>query len=291
MSVITNIMQWLYACLPTKAGVVMQYFFAFRRLPNLKNPQRFTEKIQWMKIYGRLEKLSCYVDKYAVREYVTSCIGEEYLIPCFSVISATDKIPWDSLPNRFVIKATHGSGFNILVKDKSQINFNAIGSKIEKWLSRDYSRITKELQYKNCTRKVLFEEYLDINENEPYDYKYFCVNGKIEVIQILMYSSHHKIYGIHFNNNWQYLSLPRKDISELKTINLPSAESILKMQQIVCSLAKPFPFVRVDLYYVKGRVFFGELTFCPTSGLIKFYPDELDYKFLDNFSPENFINP
>lgn len=268
--------QSLLSLIPDGCFIRITYWLRLGRWPNLSAPQRFTEKLQWMKIYGNLECLGKYVDKLTVRDYVAEKIGETALVPLIECWKDPDSIKFDELPARFVLKATHGSGFNIIVTDKSTIDTTEVQRKLKDWLALDYSIIGRERQYKYIEHRILCEQYLE-HSALPYDYKVFCVNGIPKIIQVLLYDGH-KITGAHYDTTWHKLSINREDIEDNKN-NIPRPSVLERMLDYAFKLSAPFPFVRVDFYVIENRIYFSELTFTPTNGLIKFIPDEVDYTF------------
>ena len=232
------------------------------------------EKIQYLKLYGNMERYNDLVDKYMVRNYIQEKIGEEYLIPLLGVYDSPEDINYDILPNKFVLKGNHGSAYNIIVEDKKTINKNKINKKLKKWINEDYSKIKKEYQYKNVIRKIICEKFMSDKNGELLDYKFFCFDGNPLFVKVdFDRYTEHKInfYDMNWNriymNEGNYKSY--EGLSE-KPVNFDSMINIAK------KLSRDFQFVRVDLYNIDGKIYFGELTFTPTSGKNPFYPLEKD---------------
>ncbi|AYW46870.1 carbonic anhydrase [Tetragenococcus koreensis] len=242
----------------------------------MKKPRRFTEKIQWYKVNYRNPLLTVCADKYMVREYVKMKGLAHKLTDLYFVTDDPTKLKIEDLPNNFIIKTTNGSGTNIICKDKFSIDINNIQNKLNNWLNRDIFAIAREWSYKDIKPKVVVEEYLEDTENSfegINDYKFFCFNGKpcYVVFDIDRHSGHKRnIYDI----DWNYIDVntDRNNFGDI----VPKPEGYEEMVNIAKILSEDFPFVRVDLYYVNKKVYFGELTFYPWSGYVQFNPDKFD---------------
>lgn len=263
--------------LPTKISLNIDYFRGYHRLINFKNPKYFGEKIQYLKLYGNLEQFTKYADKYAVRDYISSMIGEEYLIPLIAVYDSTDEINYEKLPSSFVLKLNTGSGYNIIVNNKNELDKNKTSKKINYWLNENFYKIRKEYQYKNIDNKILCEQFINDKNGELLDYKFFCFDGKVQLIKVDVdrFDGHKANF---YDVNWNIL--------DIKEGNFQNSEKIIEMPlnfnemvEIAEKLASTFQFVRVDLYNVDGKIYFGELTFTPASGANAFKPIEYDLKY------------
>lgn len=265
--------------LPAKFVINIENILSYKRLFNKDTPQYFGEKIQWLKLYGNLEQYTDLVDKYKVREYIAKEIGEEYLIPLINIYNTPEEIDYNKLPNSFVLKVNHGSGYNIIVKDKSKIDISKINNQLNKWLKEDYSQIKKEFQYKNVKRKIICEEFINDKNGQLIDYKFFCFDGKPEFIKVDFdrFTTHKaNIYS----PDWKLLELSVKGQANYKG-DCPKPINYKKMLTISKKLCRKFQFIRVDLYNVDGKIYFGELTFTPASGIHPFYPLEKDLKIAE----------
>lgn len=244
---------------------------------NLNDPCTFNEKINWMKLYEHDDRKTILSDKYLVREYVTSKIGEEYLIPLLGVWDNSENINFESLPQKFVIKCNHGSGWNLIVEDKTKIDVEQIKEKINKWMGMNYAyEFGFELQYRDIKPKVLVEEYLENQENDLFDYKFWCFNGKVEFIMFL--SNRKKgLLMDNYSKEWDLLPFTYDYPNSNKDNKKPNNLNI--MIEIAEKLAEGFNFVRVDLYRLNdGQIKFGELTFTPASGVCKWSDNDIDYQ-------------
>ena len=275
--VMKEIYRKIISWLPTKLVINIETLRGYHKLCDLNNPIYFGEKIQWLKLYGNLEKYTNFADKYLVRDYITEKVGDKYLVRLLGVFDNAEEINFEKLPNQFVIKLNTGSGFNIVVTDKQKINSNKIVKQLDKWMKIDYFKIKKEPQYKNIQKKIIIEEYISDKNGKLNDYKFFCFDGKVEFIEV-----DSDRFGNHtmdfFDKDWKLLQLKKGKYKN--SSNLPKRpEKFNKMINIAEQLASDFQFVRVDLYNVEGSIYFGELTFTPAGGLTKFNPIEKDREF------------
>lgn len=251
---------------------IVYYFHFLQKLPNLDVPIRYTEKLQWYKLNGKLEQFSSFVDKYEVRKYVSTIIGESYLVPLIDVYDSVEDIKFDSLPKEFVIKLTHGSGYNYICHDKSLIDIRHLKSKLLSWQNENFYDIGREPQYKKCSRRFIVEKYLH-EEGGLKDYKIFCFDGEPKFIHVdIDRSTNHT--RAFFDLNWTRLPFTTLYPQAVKVIDRPSnLECLISTAR---SLSKGFKHVRVDLYNPGGKIYFGELTFTHGNGFEPFIPDEWD---------------
>ncbi|MEN0644943.1 ATP-grasp fold amidoligase family protein [Alkalicoccobacillus gibsonii] len=231
---------------------------------NLKAPQTFSEKIQYLKLYGNLKEVSQYVDKFMVRDYVKSIIGEQFLIPCLYVSDKADTIPFKELPSKFIIKATHSAGQNIIIKNKKEINEFSIKNQINSWLREDFYFATGQKNYKDITPRIIIEEFISDSDGELMDFKFFCFHGKPIFVQVDgdRFNKHTRNF---YDLEWNKIDIKSRNFNNF-TLDVPQPSNFDKMVEVVRSLANKFTFVRVDLYNVNGKIYFGELTFTPGNG-------------------------
>ena len=246
---------------------------------NLENPQTYNEKLQWLKLYNRKPEYTQMVDKYEVKKYVADIIGEEYIIPTLGVWDKVDDIDFDALPNQFVLKCTHDSGGIVICKDKSRLNIDKVKKKLKKSLKNNYYYSNKEWVYKNIVPRIIAEQYMvDESGYELKDYKWFCFDGVPKILFIASdrgndtEETKFDFYDMDFN----HLPFTNGHPNATKAISKP--HSFDKMKEIVAQLSQKIPHVRVDLYDINGKIYFGELTFFHWSGTMKFEPEEWDYK-------------
>ena len=245
---------------------------------NLKSPQTFNEKLQWLKLYDRNPEYTKMVDKYEVREYIKEKIGEEYLIPLIGVYDKFDDIDFDKLSNQFVIKCNHDSGGLIICKDKNRLDIETARKKTNYYYSG------REWPYKNVKPKILIEKYMeDSNKSDLIDYKLFCFNGipKIVLVCSERFSSSN-MCETWFDMNWKLIDMTESGHRVDSTISKP--KQLKKMVELSKKLSKNIPFIRVDWYEIGDKLYFGELTFYPASGFEKFEPKEWNKKIGDMLS-------
>jgi len=248
------------------------------RIPDLKDPKRYTEKLQWYKLHYRKDLLTQCADKYRVRDYIIQKGLERILIPLYGAYDTVDEIPFDALPDRFAMKANHASGTNILCYDKSKFDVKDARKKGRQWLRRDFYKAGREWAYKNIKRKIVIEELLVDHKDKTKsinDYKFLCLNGRVTYALVDM-----DRFGSHKRNiytpEWKFQDI-RTNYPNCGDI-LPKPENFEEMKAIAKKLAEDFPHVRVDLYSVNGKTYFGELTFYPWSGFVQFTPDSFDFE-------------
>lgn len=256
----------------------LRYKCTFNKDLNLENPQTFNEKIQWLKINDRKEIYTKMVDKYEAKNYVADVIGKEYIIPTIGIYNKLSDIDLSKLPDKFVMKCTHDSGGLIICKDKKQLNFNKEKKKIAKSLKRNYYYSGREWPYKNVKPRIIVEKYMEESDKkELKDYKLFCFNGIPQIVLVCSerYSSEN-MCKTWFDMNWNLIDVVESGHRIDTTISQP--KKFKEMIALSKKLSKGIPFIRVDWYEIKGKLYFGELTFYPASGFEKFEPKEWDYK-------------
>lgn len=270
--------------LPDAQMLKLQYKIKLGRSLNLGNPVRFSEKLQWYKINYRNPIMHQCVDKYKVREYVKAKGLERILVPLYAHYDSIEQVEWDKLPDQFVVKTQNGGGgLNVVVcPDKSKLNIPEINQKLQcKKKKSNYGG--REWAYYGSEPGIVVEELL-VNREKPEagvnDYKIFCYVGKPEfiIVDVDRYIGHKRnFYDMEWNNLHVTSDCPASD----REIEKP--ENLEEMLQVASKLSEDFPYVRVDLYSVDGKVYFGELTFYPWSGYVQFSPDEWDFKFGESF--------
>jgi len=263
--------------LPDKPYVYLFYWARTGRILHLKNPRGYAQKIQWLKLNGHLERLAPYADKYTVREYVQRTVGEEYLIPLIGVWDKFDDIPFDDLPERFVLKVTDGCEYNYICKDKSTLDRAAVRAQVEAWQREDFYRLEREAQYKTSKSRIICEQYLEDDSGGLRDYKFHCSNGEPHFIQVdIDRFTNHKS-GMR-DLQWRRVAIsPSLNFGDTDADTpVPKPKNLSGMIKIARAMAAPFPYVRVDLYAVGSKIYFGELTFTPGSGTVIHKPDEAE---------------
>lgn len=264
---------------PDKIMVRLQYFIYFGRFLKLKEPVRFSEKLQWYKINYRDPIMTQCVDKVEVREFVKDCGLEHILTKQYAVYNTVSDVNFDMLPPSFVAKYNNGAQRNLIVPDKTQINSPLFNNKINEWLENPTTKPAgREWAYNNVKGKVLVEEYLKTNNADGLiDYKFFCFNGEPRFLYVIKdrFKSTPLKLGI-YDMNFNKLIATRADIIPLD-IDLEKPKGFDEMIEIAKVLSKSFPHVRVDLYNIDGRIVFGELTFYDACGYMKYNPDSFDF--------------
>ena len=276
---------------PDKPMLRLQYWIKTGRRLNLKNPQRYTEKLQWYKLYYKNPLMIQCVDKYDVRAYVESKGLGHILNECYGVFDRVEDIDFDALPDRFVLKDTLGSGGNsvILVKNKAEMDLEAVKVQLNKWVHEKHrvrSGGREWPYYSGKKHRILVEKYLAQPDGDLPDYKFFCFNGIMRNFYVRTeYTLDHKgktaFFG-HLNNFLPGVGMDYTQIAE-KSPEL-DFEKIKEMVALSESLARDFLHVRVDFFLVNQQIYFGEMTFYNASGYMQFEPDEFDYILGNVFS-------
>lgn len=274
---ILRLLRWI----PAKLMLHIQYLIKVKRALNLSKPERFTEKLQHYKIYYRNPAMCHCVDKYLVRGFVNSRGCGQYLNDLYGVYQKADDIDFDVLPNRFVIKTTDGGGGeNVMIcKDKSTLDIPNVIKTVNNWRNKDVNAMTYEWAYTGAkSSRVVIEKYIEDPTNQDKsidDYKFFCFDGKARylVVDVDRFVDHKRNF---YDVNWNLLNI----ISDCPIADkeLPKPVKFDEMVSLAEKLSEGFPFVRVDLYYVENKVLFGEMTFYPWSGYVKFTPDSFDFE-------------
>ncbi len=240
---------------------------------NIHRPKSFNEKIQWIKAFERDERKTIYTDKYKVREYVKERIGEKYLISNIGVWDKFEDIPFETFPEQFVLKTTHGSSQNLIVKDKSKFDKKAAQNIFKEWLNINHTFIALERHYYDIKPRIIAEQFVEDKEHQLFDYKIWCFDGRVKFIQVDVdrYSNHSRNL---YTPDWELL--PYEITYEKSHKRIKKPERLKEMINLSERLSKGFNFVRVDLYYVDKKILFGEMTFTPGGGTQIFRPIEFD---------------
>lgn len=274
---------YLAPCLPDKLFLTVRFRLYVGYWPNIDNPTTFNEKLQWLKLYDRHPEYTQMVDKIEAKKYVADKIGEKYIIKTLGYWNSVEDIDWDSLPNRFVIKSTNDSGGVVVCKNKDLLDISDAKIKLSKLGGRDYSKVSKEYPYRNVPHRFIAEEYKeDESGYELKDYKIFCSYGKPNFLFVATgrqkNDTRFDFYDIDFNHLPVLNGHPNADSWPIKPDNYE------EMLNVAAKLSENIPHVRVDLYNINGKIYFGELTFFHWGGMVPFEPLEWDYTFGDFIS-------
>ena len=255
--------------LTDKTHIKLSYKLYMHKRLNLENPQTLNEKIEWLKLNDRKDIYTLMVDKYEAKKYVSSIIGEEYIIPTIGVYDTFDEIDFSLLPDKFVMKATQSSGDVFICQDKNKINKKKLKRLCQKWLKRDYYRLWREWPYKNVKPRILIEKYMEDNcSKDLFDYKLHCFNGKIDNILVCIDRfSDTGVKYYYFDKNWNHLPYSLYESTDQCNVNIDKPKKLNEMIMISEKLSNNIPQLRVDLYYINNKIYFGELTFSSNGGM------------------------
>lgn len=275
-------LSWL---IPTKLYLKKLFRIRMGYKPDLNNPRTFNEKLQWLKLYDRKPEYTNMVDKYAVKDFVAKIIGSQYVVPLYGVWENLDEIEWETLPEQFVLKTTHGGGSTgvVICKDKKTFNRREAISILKKSMKENIWRELREWPYKNIRKRVIAEKYLaddstsvngDLN-----DYKFYCFNGEVKYCEVITGRRTKKQIDF-FDLDWNHMEFTFNgyDFADC----LPTKPKCFdEMVEVADKLCKDKPYSRIDLYVVGEKVFFGEITLFPASGFRGFHPEEWNKRLGD----------
>lgn len=305
MSIKGKLNYFAYKMLPRNGYLRFSYWYYHRKNLHINSPKRFSEKLFLLKIYnGIVHKdliQQCY-DKYTVRKYVSTKIGEKYLTHLYGVWEDASKIDFEGLPEKCVFKISQSSGCNIICQSGYKNRQEQIRKQLQEWLDEqnNCSQVEEISKYEAycCTYKsvIICEELLELaNYNIPDDIRFYCFNGKVEFISIdydTVSDSGEKLHDYYrnvfdINGNFWDVEFGRENNANLK---FPQIDNLEEMVSISQTLAEPFEFARIDLYNVEGRIVFGEITWIPMGGAGKIQPDTFDYKLGEKLDIPNLVN-
>lgn len=236
---------------------------------NLRNPQTFNEKLNWIKLYNRNSLYTSMADKYAVKEIVKEKIGEEYMVKNLGVWDKFDEIDFDMLPNRFVLKCTHDSSGAIICRDKSTFDVDAAKKKVDFVMKMNYFYACREWPYKNIPHRIIADELLDDGSgHELNDYKFWCFNGEPTYMYCTVKTKRDDIYENFYDMDFKPTQINHGWPRRIPEFEKPAAFELMK--ELAVKLSAGIPFVRIDFFYVNGKIYFGEYTFFDWAGLQPF---------------------
>lgn len=272
--------------------VKSQYKYITHHELNLKNPTRYTEKLQYLRlfVYPRDPLVVQCAGRVGVREYVKKRGFCDKLIPIYGVFDNFDDINFNQLPNQFVMKCSHGCAYNVIVRDKSTIDIPAIRKKFQKWLKTNYGKKTVELQYAPIKPQIIIEQFLiQPGQHLPVEYKIHVFNGHAKY----MYVVTGRGKDIRYNNyyiDWKPFDGAQFNGWKKTDYPLEKPEHFSEMVEMAEILSQPFPFVRVDLYNIDGKIYFSEMTFTPAKGTLILDDDKCDFEIGKWLDINKFIN-
>lgn len=272
-----NFFKWI----PDEKYIKIKYKLEMDKKLNLKNPQTFNEKLQWLKLYDRKTEYTKMVDKYEAKKYVANIIGEEYIIPTLGVWDRFEDIDFTKLPNQFVLKPTHTSGNIFICKDKNKIDYRKLKREVNKWLKREYYYIHREWPYKDIKPRVIAEKYIENNDGKSInDYKFYCFNGKADYVLVCIDRNMGRTKFFFLNREGKLMKNYTKDAIKYDCkLKINLINNLDEMFKIAENLSKNLKFIRVDLYNANGKIYFGELTFFPDAGWDKNRLEVTDKEF------------
>lgn len=261
-----------------KAYLALIYKSRFKYFPSFKHPKTFNEKLQCLKLYDHNPLYTICADKLLVRDYVKEKIGDGYLIPLLAVFNTPDDINLEQLPQEFAMKLNTGSSCNIICKNKKELNEAEVKEKFKAWYEFEFYKRYLEVHYKPIVKKIICEELLKNDSGLPiFDWKFFCFNGEPYILMVDM-GEYRNIYNMDWSRHSGYITHPQNYNYEVE-----KPDDFEEMLSIVRKLAADFYEVRVDLYLVNGKIYFGELTFTSGGGFLPFSSHEFDLEMGNQF--------
>lgn len=278
-----SLLKTIAPLLSDKAYLSKMFYYRMGSKMDWDAPKTYNEKLQWLKMYDRNPLYTSLVDKYEVKSYVADKVGEEHVVKTLAVWESPEEIVFDELPQRFVLKTTHGGGNCgvIICKDKSTLDYKKTREVIWRSLGQDLYRDSREWPYKNVHKRIIAEEFLeDKKTGELRDYKFFCFDGKVRALFVATERQTRKEpFFNFFDENYNPLDISQGHPRSDKWPERP--EKFDEMKAIAETLSAGLPHVRIDLYQSNGVVYFGEFTFYHFGGMVPFEPETWDRTFGD----------
>ncbi|MBQ3133401.1 MAG: hypothetical protein IJC17_03895 [Clostridia bacterium] len=277
ISLLHCVESWLMPRLINDEKAVIRYYKkkSGGKIVDLKNPKKFSEKLQWYKLHADFPLMQQCADKVAVRDYIAENGYAHLLNEQYGVYSNINELDISELPDRFVLKAAHGSGQNVIVTSKTDVNWRETKMMLSSWLHQNIYWSGRETVYRDMPRRIVAEKFLEDETGELRDYKFFCFNGKPAFMQLEIGRFNGENTRNFYDMDWNLMPFG-KEIPHNPRVIVERPQKFDEMKKIAADLCKPFQFVRVDLYQVGGKVLFGELTFFPAGGAPDFVPAEYD---------------
>ena len=276
--------------IPDSLMIKIQYKIKTGNRLFLNNPKRYTEKIQWYKLYYKNPLMIKCVDKYDVREYVKSKGLGDILIPCYGIYDSVEEIDWSTLPKQFVMKDTLGGGGRSvkIVQDKDIENIEELTVVGERWIKEKNNIKSGGREwpyYSGKKHRIIVEQFInsDSAKGGLIDYKFLCFNGKVELIYILTDRVPGQGAGCgFFDLDFNQLPITESDEEPLRR-KIIKPINFYEMIKVAEKLSEDFPCARIDLYNENENIMFGEITFYDSSGYMTFVPDSFDYELGSKF--------
>lgn len=271
-----NVKYEITKCIPDRLYIQLLFFRHLHKRINLEQPKAFNEKLQWLKLYDRNPEYTKMVDKYAVKQYVSEKIGSEFIIPTLGVWDNPEDINFSDLPDRFVLKWNHDSGSIVICTDKSILDRREAVSRLKSRQKFSGFWYAREWPYKDVVPKVIAEKYIEDSSGYLNDYKLMCFNGKVRCSFVCTDRfSEDGLKVTFYDRSWNQMPFSRHyPVSDMPVPRPKNYDALVHLAE---KLSEGIPFVRVDFYDVNDRVYFGEMTFYPGSGLEEFDPEKWDY--------------
>jgi hypothetical protein len=276
-NIVIRVYRSLIDRLPDYVVINLTYFRRFRRLPNLRHPRTFNEKIAWRKLYQHNPQFPIFADKTAVKAEIANLIGEQHIIETLWVGDNPEDIPFDGLKPPYVIKVNHSSGGNVFIRTAQDIKRARIVASMREQLGFSHGHRYREWGYLGIPPKVMVERMIEMpGDHVPKDYKFFVYHGRVHFIQLDCdrFSGHKRNL---YDREWNLLPAKLTHPQRLEPVSKPV--NLSQMVNLAEKIGAQFDFVRVDLYSPPQGILFGEVTFYPYSGLQEFIPKDWDNKF------------
>ena len=268
-----------------RESVVRWWYAKNPRIPlNLDAPRTFCEKIQCLKLSADTPLLTRLTDKYAVRDWVAARIGAKHLIPLLGVWSRAEDVDFAALPQRFVLKANHGSHMIRVVQDKASLNITTVRAEMSRWLTTNYAfKMSPQMQYANIPRRIVAEEYVENGDGELHDWKVWCFKGRAHYVEF-MSRKDKRLRFVYLDREWRLAPFRYSNVHDEPLPPPPKPDNLDELLRLAEALAAGFEFVRVDFYRIDdGTYLFGEMTFSPAGGNGQFTPPEWNAKLGELF--------
>ena len=279
---LVSVLENLNFLFPDKLYLKLKFRLKMGCSLSLANPKTFSEKLQWLKLYNRNPLYTTLVDKYAVKKWVADKIGEDHVVPTLGVWNNACEIDFDKLPNQFVLKTTNGGGGDVVIcKDKLKLDKEYVVKHLNQGLKKNIYNKHREWPYKNVPPRIIAEKYMEDESGALRDYKFFCFNGTPKIFLLYNDRYNDKKMTIDFfdeKGNWLDLTHPEFGRSEASPALPICFDELLLLAK---ELSQKIPFVRTDFYVVENKIFFGELTFYPTSGFAPYSPHRWEERMGD----------